>query len=276
MNHNYSFTIVLIILLGLLLSLNILIFSFVLEENKFRNSGYFINDLKEFPFFCDDLSLSADEDEDTFNVKKNLYRYFLHKRRYICSFRNLTEPLQKFVERESRLRLASGLEGERYLQCGNESLREPSGYLSATFRKVSWHQTYEGEGSNVVIHWDKHMEESFISEGLVYRKGEIKVPEGQFYFLYSSVLINLTNVMVHIGNAYRFILQVCVNSRGYERTLLYKSQSYKPSGTNSISSVAVAGNVYIARGDAVFVKVSEASRIIINSVGNMFGILPLR
>ncbi|XP_053404015.1 uncharacterized protein LOC128558505 isoform X1 [Mercenaria mercenaria] len=276
-SQGYSFLIILLtILCTLLLALNILIKSFVSEEDLVGNIGNFRKSIEEFPFFCDDLSLSADEDYDIFNVKKKLYKYFLYKNRYVCSFWNLTVPLRKFVERQSRRRLASGLEGKRNLQCGNESLREPSGYLSAAFRKVSRHQTYDGKGPNLVLHWDKHPKNSFISEDLVYHKGEIKVPEGRFYFLYSSVLINLTNVMIHFGKAYRFILQVCVNSRGYERTVLYKSQSYQHSGSNSISSLAVAGHVYVASGDVVYVKVSEASRIIISSVGNMFGMMPLR
>ncbi|XP_053403053.1 uncharacterized protein LOC123554569 [Mercenaria mercenaria] len=246
------------------------------EEDQFKESGYFIDYLKEYPFFCDDLSLSSDEDYDTFNVKRKLYKYYLHNNRYTCNFWNLTEPLQKFVERKSRLRLASGLQGKQYLQCGIESLKEPSGYLSAAFRKVSRHQTYKGDGSNIKLHWDKHSQVSFISENLLYHNGEIKVPEGRFYFLYSSVLINLTNVVIQFGKAYKFLLQICVTSRGYERTLLYKSKVYYPNSTSSISSLSVGGHVFIEKGDAVYVKVSEASRLIRASVGNVFGILPLR
>ncbi|XP_045200681.1 uncharacterized protein LOC123554527 isoform X2 [Mercenaria mercenaria] len=267
---------VLITLCSLLFALNILVVRFFVEETKFSNSGYFITNLEEYPFFCDALSLSPYDDQDTFIVKKKQFRYFLHKNRYICSYRNLTEPLEKFVERKSRLRLASGLEGERYLQCGKESLRKPSGYLSASFRKVSRHHTYKGEGSSHVIYWDKHRERSFISKDLVYHKGEIKVPESRFYFLYSSILINLTNTAIHFGRADRFLLQVCVKSRGYERTLLYKSQVYKQTEMSSVSSLAVGGHVFIAKGDVVYVKVSEASRLIRNSFGNTFGIMPLR
>ncbi|XP_060573002.1 uncharacterized protein LOC132730936 [Ruditapes philippinarum] len=266
-----------------ILGLNIVLYIVKTEEDQLINSGYFIKEIQNFAYFCDDLSLSPDEDDVTFKVRKKLFDVYLLKNRYVCSFRNLTEPLQKFVEKKSRIRLASGQEGKRYLQCGNTSLREPSGRRTAAFRSLSKHQTYKVGESNAVINWDKHPERSFISEDVEYHKGEIKVSEGGFYFIYTTVMMNLTKPMVNLGEMCRFALYVCANRKGYERILLSSFKSFNTSCTNDITnnkmndatSLSTRGNVYVTKGESVYVKVSGANRIILESVGNTFGIMPL-
>jgi hypothetical protein len=140
----------------------------------------------------------------------------------------------------------------------------------------------DGE-SDTLIHWDKHPERSFISEDVEYHKGEISVSEGGFYFIYTTVMMNLTKHMVNIGKMYRFSLYVCANRKGYERTLLSSFKSFNTSCTNDVTnykmndatSLSTRGNVYITKGDKIYVKVSYANRLILDSVGNTFGIMPM-
>jgi hypothetical protein len=79
----------------LLLGLNIVFYIVKTEEDQIINSVYFIKEIQNFSYFCDDLSLSPGEDYVTFKVRKNLFDVYLLKNRYVCTFRNFTEPLQK-------------------------------------------------------------------------------------------------------------------------------------------------------------------------------------
>ncbi|XP_045200763.2 uncharacterized protein LOC123554581 [Mercenaria mercenaria] len=265
-----------IVLFTLLLSLNLLVFKFQSEEALFRNTGYFINLSEEYSVFCEDLSLSPYEDSDTFNEKKNKFKYSLYNDKYVCRNTNLTLLVEKIVERESRLRLSNGLGKQPYLQCGNDTLREPSGYLSATFLQVSHHHTFRGQGKDSVILWDKHPRNSFISKDFHYPKGELRIPEARFYFLYASVLINVRCLESRPGQFCRIYLRLCAKSRGYERILLQKLVVHNTAGNNSVSTLHVASHIFLARDDTVFVRVSEATRVISTSAGNVFGIIPLR
>ncbi|XP_060585895.1 uncharacterized protein LOC132741682 [Ruditapes philippinarum] len=276
-------TLFLLIACILTIGINICVYKFKAADEILLKSVYLTNELHNFPFICNDLSLSPDEDVVTFNMRKKLFDVYLHDDKYVCSFRNLTEPFQKVVERISRHRLATGQEGTRYLQCGNRSLREPSGHRIAAFRSVSKHQTKKDRESETIIHWDKHPERSFISEDVAYHKGEIRVSEGGFYFIYTTVMMNLTKPMVNLGKMYRFALYVCANRGGYERTLLSTFKSFNTSCTNDVTnnkmndatSLSTRGNVYITKGEKIYVKVEYANRLILDSVGNTFGIMPM-
>lgn len=264
----------------LFLALICLVWKFHSEEDYMRNEENYFENLQEFPFFCNDLSLSADEDYVTFDVKKNRFKTSIYRNRYVCSYHNLTEALEKFVERKSRLRLASGLDGQKHLQCGNESLKEPSGHLTASFRRMSRHQKIKGTGLDLLIHWDKDPSSAFISEELTYHNGQIKVPDRRFYFVYVSVLINISKPVSQIknnaANLYRFLLRICVSNTNYERTALHKTLNFNNSDTNSASTLSVGGHIKLEKGDSVYVRVSEANRIIRETVGNTFGIIPLK
>ncbi|XP_060576899.1 uncharacterized protein LOC132734219 isoform X2 [Ruditapes philippinarum] len=92
--------------------------------------------IKDFPVPCSSLSLSADEDYVTFDLNKSVLKTYIDdKGNYICSKNNLSEILQTVVERVSRVQLAQG-QDKRYLSCGNESLREASGYQTVFFREI--------------------------------------------------------------------------------------------------------------------------------------------
>lgn len=271
---------VLTIISCLLLFLVCLVWKFCSEEVYTKHTENYYKNLPEFPFFCDDLSLGPDEDYITFDVRKNRFETSLYRSRYVCSFHNLTEALEKFVERKSRLRLALGLQGQRYLQCGNERLKEPSGHLSASFRRISRHQKIKGRGLDLLIHWDKHPSSAFISEELTYHNGQIKVPEKRFYFIYASILINVSKAISQIRNnadvLCRFRLRICVSNTNYERTALHKTLNFNNSDTSSASTLSVGGHIKLEKGDSVYVRVSEANRIIHETVGNTFGIIPLK
>ncbi|XP_045200717.1 uncharacterized protein LOC123554552 [Mercenaria mercenaria] len=268
--------IVLTVLLILLLSLNILVFKFQAEEAHFKDTGDYITHLDHYPVFCDELSLSPYEDYDTFNVKKNQFRYFLYKNRYVCSCTNLTKTVEKIVERKSRLRLSKGQVQQPYLQCGIESLRESSGYLSASFIKFASHQTFKGHGRNVKIRWDNHPENAFISKQLDFQNGELKVPEARFYFIYATVSMNISGTDSQNGQICRFYIRICAKRRGHERILLQRKAIYNTTDNNAVSTLNVGSHVFLARDETIFVRVSEASRLISKSATNVFGIIPLR
>jgi hypothetical protein len=96
-------------------------------------------------------------------------------------------------------------------------------------------------------------------------------------------MMNLTKPTVNLSKMYRFALYVCANRGGFERTLLSSFKSFNTSCTNDVTnykmndatSLSTRGNVYVTKGESLYVKVSGANRIIFESVGNTFGIMPL-
>lgn len=78
-----------------LFSLNCLVGNSLYSEAYFGNSEYYTKDIKEYPFFCEDLSLSPDEDEDTFDAVKHNFKTFIYQDKYVCLYRNLTKVIQK-------------------------------------------------------------------------------------------------------------------------------------------------------------------------------------
>lgn len=131
-----------------------------------------------------------------------------------------------------------------------------------------------------MLHWDKHQDTSFISDSLTYHKGEIKVPDRRFYFLYASILINISGFVNQFRDEKesirRFVLRICVKRNGFEFMVLHKALTYTFPNKDGMSSLSVGGHVQLEKEDSVYVKVSEANRIIQNSVGNAFGIIPLK
>ncbi|XP_060572258.1 uncharacterized protein LOC132730368, partial [Ruditapes philippinarum] len=149
----------LVLILGVLVSI---IGYILMQENN--NTLPLLSDMtmNTLSVYCEDLSLSPDDDFDTFEAKKGGMKVSLDNRQnYICSERNLTFFVQKIVERQLRLRQSKGLDSERYLSCGNQSLQRASGDLTVYFSGISHHQTYKESGLDVKIHWDKHEKHSF-------------------------------------------------------------------------------------------------------------------
>ncbi|XP_045200967.2 uncharacterized protein LOC123554726 isoform X2 [Mercenaria mercenaria] len=224
----------------LLLALTLLVGSFISFESEYSNTGYRNKYIQEFSFLCDDLSLSPDEDFETFNINKNKLKYFVQGDKYICRFHNLTEVLYKVVQRVGRLRLSLD------------------------------------KGFDQIIHWDKHLASGFFAENLKYKKGKVRVPEGRFYFVYASVHINVSRgITPKINTMPRVSIRICVNHHGHERTLLYKSNSFNTTEIDAISTLNVGSHVYLAREEDVYVRISDAKGIMQNSCGNSFGIFPL-
>ncbi|XP_053403952.1 uncharacterized protein LOC128558490 [Mercenaria mercenaria] len=282
-NHQEVHYKVIVTVLGgvavLLLSLILLVGGFISLETGYSTTGYYNNFVQQFSVPCDDLSLSPDEDFDLFNINRHKFRYSVNNDGYICTFRNVTEVILKFVQRIGRLRLSQGLESQLYLQCGNSTLKSSSGHLTATFSKVSRHPTYKGQGFDQTIFWDKHSSSAFISENLEYHKGKLRVPEGRIYFVYAAVQFNISTVTAKkslvTNKQWKVSLRICVSSRGHERTILYKSKIFNRSEIDITSSLNVGSHVFLAKEEDVYVKVSNAEGLIQNSEGNSFGIFPM-
>lgn len=265
----------LVLLLGALVS----IIGYILMQES-NNTLPLLSDMSmnTVSVYCDDLSLSPDEDFDTFEAKKGGMKVSLDKRQnYVCSERNLTFFVQKIVERQLRLRQSKGLDSERYLSCGNQSLQRASGDLTVYFSGISHHQTYKEPGLDVKIHWDKHEKHSFTDKLIHFNKGEIRIPEGQTYFVYASVHFNITEGGEGAYTYKRrfFALRLCRKVQNYEQTLLYNSKKISKSATDVISSLHVTGLLHLNRNDSIYVKVSNANQLILNSRGNTFGVYPI-
>ncbi|XP_053404000.1 uncharacterized protein LOC123554551 [Mercenaria mercenaria] len=236
--------------------------------------------ITEFPVPCEDLSLSADEDCLTFDVKKGDLRTFIdHAGKYICSKDNATETVQTVVEREARFRLAKGLD-EQYLSCGNESLAEKSGYLTVFFSEISKHQNLSGVSSDTKLRWNQHSANCHIDPSVYYDKGEVITPEGRTYFVYASAHFNISrqgeNGIKNFGRPRKFSIRICKSVYGYEQTLLGRRALFNTTKTeNVVSSLRIGSHLELSRNDKIYVRVSNADMMIHNSTGNNFGLFPL-
>ncbi|XP_060553757.1 CD40 ligand-like isoform X2 [Ruditapes philippinarum] len=264
--------IVLTVVLCLLGSLSVLVVKFLIEEEAaFRE----VNHLSNCSVFCEDLSLSPYEDYETFNVRNKQIQTSLHNDRYVCSTKNITKIISQIVERTGRLRLSKGEVSKQYLQCGNENLREKSNSQVASFRRIDHHRQFKSE-KDQVIYWHKHAVSTFISEELHYHNGELKVPETRVYFVYTSVLINGSCADNRRGDVCNYYVRICARGRWSERILLQKMGVYNSTDESFITSLHIGTHVLLQRHDAVFVRISDASRLIPESAGNVFGIMPMR
>ncbi|XP_060608107.1 CD40 ligand-like [Ruditapes philippinarum] len=257
-------------LIGLL---NVLVVKFLIEEEAaFRE----VSLLSDCSVLCEDLSLSPYEDYDTFNVRNKQFQTSFHNDRYVCSTKNFTKIISKIVERTGRLRLSKGEVSKPYLQCGNENLRENSNSQVASFRRIDHHLKFKTNERDQVIYWQKHAVSTFISEELHYQNGELKVPETRVYFVYTSVLINGSCADNRRGDVCNYYVRICARGRWSERILLQKMGVYNSTDESFITSLHIGTHVLLQRHDAVFVRISDASRLIPESAGNVFGIMPMR
>lgn len=226
---------------------------------------------------CDALSMHPDDDWETFDRDKGSWEVSVNKQgEYRCSTRNFTEIVEKIVEKSSRIRLSSGLDGPQYLACGNQSLAPPSGEMTAYFSRVSGFQNAtETEIQGKVI-WHKHPSHSYIDPNITYENGELMIPEGRTYFVYASVTFNLSKTEEQPQNRpCKLTLRICRKTYGYERTLLGKVEVYNSHVGSIVTSLNVAGHVLLQKGDILLVRVSNPPKLHHNSKGNTFGLFPL-
>lgn len=269
---------VLLILALLLSSLVILVGYFLYQEGTYILPLFSMNTVSTLPVLCEDLSLSPDEDFDTFDVTKENLRVYLNAQdKYICDGKNFTGIVNKIVERQSRILLAKGLVSDRYISCGNQSLKRNTGSQTVAFQRISQHQKYQENGATV--HWDKHEEHSYMDPDIYYHNGEITIPEGQTYFIYASVHVN-GSLGLRQGRRYatgrqHYTLRICRKSFDYEETLLSKTLIFSGNKGSTKSSLRVEGPLQLKKKDIVYVKISDGNQLIHNSSGNTFGLFPL-
>lgn len=225
---------------------------------------------------CDTLSMHPNDDWETFDLDKSKWKISVNSQgAYMCSTRNVTDIVEKIVEKSSRIRLSSGLDGPQYLACGNQSLAPPSGEMTAYFTRVSRHQNVTETEIHGKVIWDKHSSHSYINPKIAYENGELTIPEGRTYFVYASVTFNLSKTEEKPQNRpYKLSLRICRKIYGYERTLLGKVEIYNSRATD-IVSLNVAGHILLQKDDVLLVRVSNAQELHHNSKGNAFGLFPL-
>ncbi|XP_045200769.2 uncharacterized protein LOC123554584 isoform X2 [Mercenaria mercenaria] len=232
---------------------------FVTHVLNQEQESFFRKQITEFSVPCEDLSLSADEDFFTFDVRNgDLRTYVDDEGKYICSKRNIPETIKKVVERKARHQLAKGLD-EQYLSCGNKTLAEKSGYLNVFFTEVSKHQKYLDESSDLKLQWNNHSGKYHIDPSVHYDDGEVTIPEGRTYFVYASVHFNISH-QENIGikkfaRPQRISIRICKSVYGYERTLLGRTQLFNMTNTeNVVSSLSIGSHLELSRDDTIYVR----------------------
>ncbi|XP_045161593.2 uncharacterized protein LOC123526487 isoform X1 [Mercenaria mercenaria] len=235
--------------------------------------------LEEFSVLCEHLSLSPDDDVLIFGASKDSLSVSLNDNgKYVCASKNLTELVNKVVERETRLRLAKGQESQPYLSCGNESLAPQSGYLTVALTQISRQKFFSGDGIDSVLHWENESEANADTD-VEHSNGEIIVPEGRTYFVYASVHFNISrsaaNETKNVNRLRTFSLRICRKIYGYEQTLLGEIMQFDVSGGDVVSSFRIASHIKLNRNDIIYVKVNNANYVISSSKGNTFGFFPL-
>lgn len=260
-----------------LLSFSLAVFNiFLLVPSTFvvyfisRESNHTIYTLRSFSVYCNNLSLSPDEDGEIFDLNRNRLKISLSlEGKYICEDSNISNIVNKMTERASRLRLAKGLEEQQFLSCGNESVRPSSGYNAAHFSKMSNPHIVDG-----TIQWER--QSAYIDKRIRFHGGELTIQEGQTYFVYASVLMNISKSdTTNRAKPFRFSLRLCKKKYDYERTLLGKTAVFDTSYGEIRSSLHIAGPLVLRKEDKIYVKVSSENDIVLDSHGNTFGIFPL-
>lgn len=87
---------VLLILTLLLLCLGLLVGYIVYQEVCYTLPLFSLEMVRTLPVFCNDLSLSPDDDFETFDINKdNLRTYLDDHGRYVCEGKNITDVISK-------------------------------------------------------------------------------------------------------------------------------------------------------------------------------------
>lgn len=225
---------------------------------------------------CNDLSTHPDDDWETFDKERNRWQISVNRQgQYLCGTKNITDIVDKIVEKQSRIWLSSGLEGPQYLACGNRSLAPPSGEMTAYFTRIKSRQNVTETEIQGKVNWDKLAGYSYIDTNIAYENGEITIPEGRTYFVYASVSFNWSQTEEQQNRPYRLTLRICKKIYGYERTLLGKVEVYNSPVKGTVTSLNVAGHVLLQKDDILLVRVSNVQWLHHISKGNTFGIFPL-
>lgn len=233
--------------------------------------------LENISVYCENLSLSPDDDEETFVRRKNDFEVSIAEDgKYICNYRKnkLNQVIRKVVERQSRLMAAQGFNGRPYLSCGNETLAPKSGHQTLTFYKISSLQTFEDNTTASVIHWDKHHEKSYIAPGIHYHMGEITIPERRIYYAYASVHVRVFQRPGH-KRSKTLKMKLCRKTFNSEVTLLSDTKNLNISSDSGVTSLQVGGQLQLESNDVIYLKVSDPRFLIEESSGNTIGLFPM-
>jgi hypothetical protein len=119
-----------------------------------------------------------------------------------------------------------------------------------------------------------------MDKSIQYDNGEVTIPEGRGYFLYTSVHFNIShrhsNDQKGFQRPQRITIRICKSIYGYEQTLVGRSELFNPTNTGDVvGSLKIETHVHLTKNDKIYVRVNDASRIIHNSKGNTFGLFPL-
>lgn len=256
--------------------LNVLVVYIINKELQTYSAGSFAV-AQTFSVFCGYLSTHPDDDYENFERKKK-FRISVEKGgNYVCGTRNVTDIVRMVVERQSRVRLAAGRAPRQYLSCGNFSLARKSGQLTAFFSQIlsylnSTETSFEGK-----VRWNQHSRYSYLDPVISYKHGEITIPEGRVYNVYASIIFNTNNSDASSCRRPPIMsLRICRKTYGYEQTLFSKTELYRNTNKSSVSTLHIAGQVVLQKGDIVLVRVSNLKRLLHDSTGNTFGVFPLR
>ncbi|KAL4220492.1 hypothetical protein ACF0H5_020892 [Mactra antiquata] len=232
--------------------------------------------LKELSVLCEDLSLSLEEDSVTFDLKNKLYKQDVIELEYVCSTDNITDLIYKFVQRVLRVNLAEGRDTrKRYLSCGNSTLAPKSGYLSAILSRIS-SKTVQDAHKDGIVYWDSTHESSFIWPTFGTNNGGITISDSMNYFVFVTIMFIVGNESHYLTTASYVYVSVSVERYGYETIILQTSEQIDGGNKESATaSLHIGSNVQLREGDTVRVRVSDPRRLVINSRGNAFGLMPM-
>lgn len=134
-------------------------------------------------------------------------------------------------------------------------------------------------GSDVVLHWNKHKQNSYIDPAMHYHNGQVTIPEGEIYFVYASAHINISlsdpQRNQHQTRLRTYSLKICRKHYDYEETLLGTTKIFSGDSDLVTSSLRVEGPLLLKTHDKIYVKVSNGNELVKNSNGNTFGLYPM-
>lgn len=273
---------IMLITAAILVATNFLItcLTLLVAYNVYQENGTFASvsqTVRIISIACDALSMHPDDDYETFEENKNIWTKSVNRQgQYVCETKNITDIIEKVVEKQSRVHLASALDGQQYMSCGNQSLVRQSGEMTAYFTSVSWHQSDTETEIQTKVHWNSRARHSYIHPNIIYNNGEVTILEGRTYFVYASVTFNLSQSEEQaLNKPYNLTLRICRKNYGYERTILGKIEVYNTPVRGIVTSLNVAGHILLQKDDILLVRVSNSKWIHHNSKGNTFGLFPV-
>ena len=128
-----------------------------------------------------------------------------------------------------------------------------------------------------LINWDVTTNHSFAGTGVKFNKGRIQVTEDNFYFIYAIISFNNT---IRNGDCGPCMFRICIYKTNVMYDGSYESRELQEretlcNRTTGVSTLFIGSHVYLDKGDIIYVKVSDVSRIVLDSTGNGLGLFPL-